>query len=90
MDVVEAMRSRKSIRAFKPDPVSKQVLEEILEAACRAPSALNTQPWEFFVIGGDALKQVCEENVKHLKAGAPLELEVAESAFPRESVYRKR
>ena len=90
MDVVEAMRSIKSIRAFKPDPVSKQVLEEILEAGCRAPSALNTQPWEFFVIGGDALKQVCEENVKHLKAGAPLELEVAESAFPRDSVYRKR
>ena len=90
MDVVEAMWSRKSIRAFKPEPVSKQVLEEILEAACRAPSALNTQPWEFFVIGGEALKEVCEENVEHLKAGAPLELEVAEHAFPRDSVYRKR
>ena len=90
MDVVEAIWSRKSIRAFKPEPVSKQVLEEILEAACRAPSALNTQPWEFYVIGGDVLKEVCEENIKHLKAGAPLELEVAESAFPRDSVYRKR
>jgi nitroreductase len=90
MDVVEAMRSRKSIRAFKPEPVSKEVLEEILEAACRAPSALNTQPWEFFVLGGEALEQVCKENVARLKSGAPLELEVAESAFPRDSAYRKR
>ncbi len=90
MDVVEAMRSRKSIRAFKPGPVRKEILQEILEAACRAPSALNTQPWEFFVLAGDALEEVCKENVKRLRSGAPLELEVAESAFPKDSVYRKR
>jgi len=84
MDVVEAMRSRKSIRGFKPEPVSKEIIEAILDAACRAP------PWEFFVLGGDALQQVCNENVKLLKSGAPLELEVAESGFPRDSVYRQR
>lgn len=90
MDVVEAMRKRKSIRAFRPEPVSREILREILDAACRAPSALNTQPWEFFVLGGDALEQVCRENVQRLKSGAPLELEVAESGFPRDSVYRQR
>ena len=90
MDVIEAMRKRKSIRGFKPEPVGRGILEEILEAACRAPSALNTQPWEFFVVAGEALQRLCRENVESLKSGAPLELEVAESAFPRDSVFRQR
>jgi nitroreductase len=90
MDVAEAIRNRKSIRGFKPDPVPKELLEAILDAACRAPSALNLQPWEFFVIGGEALREVCRENVRLMKAGAPLELEVAESTFPRDSVFRTR
>ena len=90
MDVVEAMKSRKSIRGFKPDPVGKEVLEEVLDVACRAPSALNLQPWEFFVLAGDALKQVGRENVERLRAGASLELEVAESGFPRDSIFRQR
>ena len=90
MDVLEAMRSRKSIRGFKPDPVNRGVIQEILEAACRAPSALNLQPWEFVVITGDILRQVSRENVERLRTGAPLELEVAESGFPRDSVFRQR
>ncbi len=90
MDVTEAMRKRKSIRGFSPKPVDRRILREILEAACRAPSALNTQPWEFFVVAGDALRRLCGENVERLQSGAPLELEVAESAFPRESVFRQR
>ncbi len=90
MDVVEAMKNRKSIRGFKPEPVSKEVLQEVLEAAGRAPSALNLQPWEFFVLAGEPLKQVGRENVEGLKTGATLELEVAESGFPKDSVFRKR
>lgn len=44
MDVIEALKARKSIRGFKKDPVPKDVLRLILEAAVRAPSGLNTQP----------------------------------------------
>ena len=58
MDVVEAVLSRKSIRAFKPDPVPGKVLEEILEAAVRAPSWANTQPWELAVVGGEKLLEL--------------------------------
>jgi nitroreductase len=90
MEVAEAIRSRRSIRGFKPDPVSREVLEEVLDLACRAPSALNLQPWEFFVLAGDTLKQAGQENVERLRSGARLELEVAESGFPRESVFRQR
>jgi nitroreductase len=47
MHIIEAMNVRKSIRGFKPDPVDQNTITKILEAAVRAPSAMNTQPWEF-------------------------------------------
>jgi len=58
MDVAEAIRTRKSIRAFKPDPVPKDLLARILEQALRAPSWANTQPWEFAVVTGSTLKEI--------------------------------
>ena len=71
MDVIEAIESRRSVRAFKPDPVPKEVLARILEVALRAPSTDNTQPWEFAVVTGpvlDELKKAMSE-----KMGAPTE-----------------
>ena len=56
MDVEDAIRQRKSIRAFKPDPVPKEQLRNILEQALRAPSWANTQPWEFVVVKEAELK----------------------------------
>jgi len=58
MDIVEAIRQRKSIRGFKPDPVPKSILREIMEAAVRAPSWANTQPWEFAVVTGNKLEEI--------------------------------
>ena len=58
MDVVEAMRERRSIRAFKPDPVPQAVLRQIIEQALRAPSWGNTQPWEFAVVTGKKLEEI--------------------------------
>ncbi len=46
MDLIEAIKVRKSVRAFKPDEVSKEQIEEILRLAIHAPSAINLQPWE--------------------------------------------
>ncbi len=46
------------MRAFKPDPVPKNVLQEIMEATLRAPSWENTQPWEFAVLGGEVMDRV--------------------------------
>jgi len=45
MDLVEAIRHRRSIRAFKPDPIPQEILKEIMGGALRAPSWANTQPW---------------------------------------------
>ncbi len=58
MDVVEAIRERKSVRAFKPDPVPLDVLRQIVEQALRAPSWANTQPWEFAIVIGKQLKEI--------------------------------
>jgi nitroreductase len=58
MDIVEAIHQRKSIRAFKPDPVPKSILREIMEAALRAPSWANTQPWEFAIVAGNKLEEI--------------------------------
>ncbi|MGA2108036.1 MAG: nitroreductase [Syntrophorhabdales bacterium] len=58
MEVIEAIRQRKSIRAFKPDPVPRELLRKIIEDALRAPSWANTQPWEFVVVTGKKLKDI--------------------------------
>ena len=50
MDVTDAILKRRSIRNFKPDPVEKEKIEKVLEAARRAPSWGNTQPWCFIVV----------------------------------------
>ena len=55
MDVIEAIRTRRSIRVFKPDPVSKKVLQELLDVSRWAPSGGNVQPWYFEVLAGEAL-----------------------------------
>jgi nitroreductase len=64
MDVVDAINERKSIRAFKPDPVPLDLIKKILKQAQRAPSWANTQPWEFAVATGKKLKAIQDAFVK--------------------------
>lgn len=51
--VDEAIRSRRSIRAFLPTPVPRADIEALLEVAARAPSGTNTQPWKVYVCTGE-------------------------------------
>jgi nitroreductase len=64
MDVIDAIKERKSIRAFKADPVPLDLLKKIIELAQRAPSWANTQPWEFAVATGKKLKAIQDAFVK--------------------------
>ncbi|NCO59530.1 MAG: hypothetical protein COZ70_14260 [Deltaproteobacteria bacterium CG_4_8_14_3_um_filter_51_11] len=50
MDVLDAIKGRRSCRAFLTEEVERGQIEKLLEAAVRAPSPLNSQPWEFIVI----------------------------------------
>ena len=67
MDVVEALNSRFTARAFKSDPIDRSTLEKVLEAALRAPSWANTQPWEIYVAGGEALSRLRQAYVANLR-----------------------
>lgn len=58
MKVSEALHTRKTVRAFKPDPVSAETLKVILETAARAPSGGNLQPWRVHVLLGDARNEL--------------------------------
>ncbi len=58
MNVNDALRSRRSCRAFKPDPVDRETILDVLEAATQAPSWANTQPWEVYVAGGAVLDRL--------------------------------
>ena len=69
MDLIEAINSRKGIRGYKPDPVPKEVLKEILEIANRAPSGMNIQPWEITVIAGEVLEKIKQANVEKFNSG---------------------
>jgi nitroreductase len=90
MDIIEAVKTRKSIRGYKPDPVPKEVLGQILELASHAPSAMNTQPWEFTVLTGEVLENVRRSNIDLLNSGAPPSPEHVVTSWPKESVYRQR
>lgn len=58
--VDEAIASRRSVRAFLPDPVSHKTIGEILEVSARAPSGTNMQPWKVYVVTGETKKAVSD------------------------------
>ena len=90
MDILDAIRKRKSIRGYKPDPVPKAVIREILEIAIRAPSAMNTQPWEFVVVGGEPLRKIRQGCAEKLNAGESMKSEHHVVGWTNDSIYRVR
>jgi nitroreductase len=71
MNVVDALRERYTVRAFRPDPVDRSTLEKVLEAALRAPSWANTQPWEIYVAAGEVLDRLRLAYQEHLRNCMP-------------------
>lgn len=65
MDVLEAIRTRKSIRAFTDKPVPQETVREILQIAQRSPSGTNTQPWHVHVCAG-TVKDAISRDVRAL------------------------
>ena len=57
MDVIEAIRTRRSIRQYKTDAIPSDVLEKVTEAMRLAPSACNYQPWRFILVTHDDLRR---------------------------------
>lgn len=61
MDVLEAMRGRKSTRAFLDKPVARATVEAILDAARWAPSGVNIQPWQVAMVAGATKERISQE-----------------------------
>ena len=67
----EVILGRRSTRGYKPEPVPKAVIKEVIELAMRAPSSLNTQPWNFYVVSGAPLDRIRAGNTERNLAGVP-------------------
>ena len=71
MDVYEAVDSRRAVRAFSDEPVSKETLERVLTTAARAPSSGNLQPWHVYVVTGEPLAELKRRATARALAGDP-------------------
>ena len=89
MELIEAINLRMSVRGYKPTPVPKETLTQILEIAIRSPSALNTQPWKFTILGGKVLMEVREALQEQFLAGVEMHPDLPPSP-PPSGIYRNR
>lgn len=90
----EAILSRRSLRAFKPDPVPREVVERILALASRAPSGTNIQPWHVYVVAGEARDRLTramhEEFLEHGEGGWKREFEYYPTKWRDPYLARRR
>ena len=64
MEVMDAIRARRSVRAYRGTPVGRDALGRIIEAATLAPSAMNEQPWTFTVVTNQSLLSEISRSAK--------------------------
>jgi len=89
VDYKDVVMGRRSIRGYLDKPVHKDLIREILEIAMRAPTSLNSQPWNFYVCTGEVLDAIRKGNVERNVAGVPDSREFRMGP-PYEGVHRER
>ena len=89
MQVLEAVASRRSIRAFLPAPVPGDVIRRVIEAAARSPSGGNLQPWHIDVLAGEPLAELKATMRRRLGAATAANAEAPEAEVPAYDVYPK-
>jgi nitroreductase len=67
MDLLKTINERRSIRGFKPDPIPKEKIDEILRLTIQSPSAINLQPWEFIIVTGEEKERLSRRLIKAYK-----------------------
>jgi len=88
--VFDAARTRRSIRAYRPDPVPVDTVREIVELGRWAPSGSNIQPWRVHVLTDAALKRVSEAMKREFLSDAPERRDYAYYTDPVEEPYLAR
>ena len=76
MDYNNIVHERRSIRGYQQKPVPRELIEEIIDLAKRAPSSMNTQPWHFHVITGEPLERIRKGNTEKMMSGSAVDREI--------------
>ncbi|MFC1868445.1 nitroreductase [Thermodesulfobacteriota bacterium] len=71
MDTIECIKTRRSIRQFKPEPVPREILFELIDVAKWSPSYKNSQPWEFIILSGPKKEALTRTLLEILEQGKP-------------------
>jgi nitroreductase len=71
MEILEGIKTRRSIRAFKPKSITRGVMKKILQAVSNSPSYTNTQPWEVVVVTGKKKNELGRKLLELARAKAP-------------------
>ena len=75
MDLIEAIDSRRAVRAFTADPIAEEEISALIDAAIQAPSAINEQPWSFTVVRDPSLlDHISAEAKAHMLRTTPVGL----------------
>lgn len=69
LNAIQAMQARRSIREFGPELVPMETVRQVVEAAGRAPSSKNTQPWRLFLVQGAALESLKRDYLAAFDSG---------------------
>ena len=67
MDITDAIKERRSTRAYLDKPVARETIEQLLALATQAPSAINLQPWEMVVVSGEEKSRLSRLLVKRMR-----------------------
>lgn len=73
MDAIEVLKTRRSVRSYSSEPVPRKVIEDVIDCARLAATAINIQPWEFVVVTAPEMLRKIAETTDYGKfiAGAP-------------------
>ena len=82
MEFETLVNTRRSVRGYKTDPVQRELIEEIIQVAKGAPSSMNTQPWNLYVVTGEPLDKIRRGNTERMLAGVKPQRD-----FPTKEAY---
>jgi|TARA_B110001454_G_scaffold67831_1_gene66180 nitroreductase len=82
MEFETLVNTRRSVRGYKTDPVPRVLIEEIIQVAKGAPSSMNTQPWNLYVVTGEPLDKIRHGNTERMVAGVKPQRD-----FPTKEAY---
>jgi nitroreductase len=89
MDTIECIKTRRSIRGFKPEAVQRDVLEDIINTAKQSPSYKNTQPWEVIILSGEKKKSLSNILLDLLEKDEPITADFPEpTSWPSAQLKR--